>query len=159
MWAGMLIALASFALMHGYKSAAGIVRSGLMGAVVAIPVLATGTLLPSIVAHALQDVIAGNVMLPLARGLGVAIPSESSSGAAPVAEPAVPTAPVAERAFAARRRAGRPCGAVAPPWSFRAATWDTCGSRNPDRGRRCRGSRTRRESGRRSQGPRRCQEP
>lgn len=87
MWAGMLIALASFALMHGYKSAAGIVRSGLMGAVVAIPVLATGALLPSIVSHALQDVIAGSVMLPLARGLGVAIPSESSSGTSPVAEP------------------------------------------------------------------------
>ena len=44
LWAGLLIALASFALLHGYKSAAGVVRSGLMGAVVAIPVLITGTL-------------------------------------------------------------------------------------------------------------------
>lgn len=95
LWAAMLVAIVSFALMHGYKSAAGMLRSGLAGAVVAIPVLATGTLLPSIVAHALQDVVAGNVTLPLARRLGVAIPPESSREASPAAESGIAATPVA----------------------------------------------------------------
>jgi membrane protease YdiL (CAAX protease family) len=95
MWMAMGVAIISFALMHGYKSAAGMLRSGLAGAVVAIPVLVTGTLLPSIVAHTLQDVVAGNVTLPLARGLGVAMAPESSRGASTAAEPEIPAAPVA----------------------------------------------------------------
>ena len=80
-WVAMLVALVAFALMHGYKSRVGMLRSGLAGAVVAIPVLATGTLLPSIIAHTLQDVIAGNVTLPLARALGVATAPDPSTSA------------------------------------------------------------------------------
>ena len=68
-----------FGLMHGYKSVVGMARSAFAGLVITLPVLATGSLVPSIVTHVVVDLIAGNATLPLARRLGV-----------PIAEPAAP---------------------------------------------------------------------
>lgn len=73
-WAAVAIATLSFGLSHGYKSLVGMLRAALIGLVLAIPVLATGTLLPSIIAHALMDLLAGANTLPLARRWGVTIP-------------------------------------------------------------------------------------
>lgn len=78
------IATAAFGLAHGYKSLAGMMRAALIGLVLAVPVLATGTLLPSIVAHAIMDLLAGANTFRLARKLGVTIPEP---GPAPVVKP------------------------------------------------------------------------
>ena len=73
LWLAVALATLSFGLSHGYKSLVGMLRSSLVGLVLAVPVLVTGTLLPSIIAHALMDLIAGANTLPLARRWGVAI--------------------------------------------------------------------------------------
>jgi len=49
----------SFALQHGLQDAIGIARAFVLGSVLAVPVLVTGALLPSIVAHSLVDVFSG----------------------------------------------------------------------------------------------------
>jgi membrane protease YdiL (CAAX protease family) len=74
LWLAVAVVTLSFGLAHGYKSLAGMLRTMLIGLVLAVPVLVTGTLLPSIIAHALMDLLAGANTLPLARRLGVAIP-------------------------------------------------------------------------------------
>jgi membrane protease YdiL (CAAX protease family) len=74
LWLAVAVVTLSFGLAHGYKSLAGMLRTMLIGLVAAVPVLVTGTLLPSIIAHALMDLLAGANTLPLARRLGVAIP-------------------------------------------------------------------------------------
>lgn len=81
-WLAVAIATLSFGFAHGYKSLAGMLRSALVGLVLAAPVLVTRTLLPSIVAHALMDLLAGANMLPLARRMGVVIPEPKPAGAA-----------------------------------------------------------------------------
>lgn len=81
LWLAVAIATLSFGLSHGYKSLVGMLRASLIGLVLAVPVLATGTLLPSIIAHAVMDLIAGANTLPLARRMGVAIPSAAPGGA------------------------------------------------------------------------------
>ncbi|HKQ58743.1 MAG TPA: CPBP family intramembrane glutamic endopeptidase [Candidatus Eisenbacteria bacterium] len=75
LWLAVAIATLSFGLSHGYKSLVGMLRSALIGLVLAVPVLVTGTLLPSMIAHTIMDLIAGANTLPLARRLGVAIPA------------------------------------------------------------------------------------
>lgn len=69
--AAMALSTLAFGVAHGYKSAAGMARATWLGAVVAVPVVVTGSLLPSIVAHALSDLLAGALVLPLARRFGV----------------------------------------------------------------------------------------
>jgi|GEM_PF-6641694 len=56
-----------FALAHGYQGAWATVRTGLLGAVLAIPVMATGMLLPSMIAHAGTDILAGALGYRLLR--------------------------------------------------------------------------------------------
>ena len=78
-WVAMAIATLAFGFAHGYKSLVGMLRAALFGLVVAVPVLATGTLLPSMIAHALMDLLAGAGVLPLARRMGVTIPERGSA--------------------------------------------------------------------------------
>jgi membrane protease YdiL (CAAX protease family) len=85
LWLAFGIATLSFGLAHGYKSLAGMMRTALMGLVTVAPVIATGTLLPSMIAHTLIDVIAGTNTLRLARWLGVAIPEPAPAAAAAAA--------------------------------------------------------------------------
>jgi membrane protease YdiL (CAAX protease family) len=49
----------SFALQHGLQDTIGIARAFVLGGVLAIPVLVTGALLPSIIAHSLVDAFSG----------------------------------------------------------------------------------------------------
>ena len=56
-----------FALAHGYQGAPATVRSGLLGTILAIPVMATGMLLPSMIAHAGTDILAGALGYRLLR--------------------------------------------------------------------------------------------
>lgn len=48
-----------FGFVHGYQGPAGTVRAGLLGLLLAIPFLATGSLLPSMAAHTALDLLAG----------------------------------------------------------------------------------------------------
>ncbi|HET7209754.1 MAG TPA: CPBP family intramembrane glutamic endopeptidase, partial [Terriglobales bacterium] len=56
-----------FAVAHGYQGVSATVRTGMLGAVLAVPVVVTGTLLPSIVAHAGTDLLAGALGFRLLR--------------------------------------------------------------------------------------------
>lgn len=47
-----------FAVGHGYQGAWALLRTGLLGALLAIPVVITGMLLPSMIAHAGTDMLA-----------------------------------------------------------------------------------------------------
>jgi membrane protease YdiL (CAAX protease family) len=53
----LLVSLA-FALAHGYQGPAAILRSGLLGAVLAVPVIFTGSVVPSMIAHTGTDLVA-----------------------------------------------------------------------------------------------------
>lgn len=50
-WIAAGIVSLSFGLAHGYQKLAGIVRSGVLGMMLAVPTLITGSLFPAIVAH------------------------------------------------------------------------------------------------------------
>lgn len=50
-WLAALGTAISFGLAHGYQRLAGITRATLLGALLAVPVLVTGSLFPAIVAH------------------------------------------------------------------------------------------------------------
>lgn len=53
-----LLVTLGFAVAHGYQGAGATVRTGLLGAILAVPVMVTGTLLPSMIAHAGTDLLA-----------------------------------------------------------------------------------------------------
>ena len=48
-----------FAVGHGYQGAWALLRTGLLGALLTIPIVITGMLLPSMIAHAGTDILAG----------------------------------------------------------------------------------------------------
>lgn len=50
-WPAVLITSASFGMSHGYQRAIGVARATCLGLLLALPVLWTGSLFPSIVAH------------------------------------------------------------------------------------------------------------
>jgi membrane protease YdiL (CAAX protease family) len=55
----LVLASGAFGVAHAYQQPAGALRATLLGALLAVPVLVTGSLLPSMFAHALIDVLAG----------------------------------------------------------------------------------------------------
>ncbi len=61
MGAGGAVALTSvvFGVLHAYQGAWGMVRAGLLGALLAWGFLASGSLWPAVLAHALLDILAG----------------------------------------------------------------------------------------------------
>jgi membrane protease YdiL (CAAX protease family) len=54
-WRAAGVTALAFGLGHGYQDPLGMVRAGLLGGVLAVPVILTGSLLPSMTAHALLD--------------------------------------------------------------------------------------------------------
>ena len=50
-WLGAALVSVSFGLAHGYQRAAGILRAGTLGMLLAVPTIWTGSLFPAIVAH------------------------------------------------------------------------------------------------------------
>lgn len=50
-WPAVLVTSASFGLSHGYQRAIGVMRASCLGLLLSLPVLWTGSLFPSIVAH------------------------------------------------------------------------------------------------------------
>ena len=74
----VVVSSAAFGMMHGYQRASGAVRAGALGALLAVPFLVTGSIHPSMAAHAAYDVIAGLLLGDwLVRAPG---PNERNSG-------------------------------------------------------------------------------
>jgi len=63
-WTAAVATSAAFGMMHAYQGMAGILRTALVGVVLAGSVLQTGSLLPAMAAHALVDLGAGLVLGP-----------------------------------------------------------------------------------------------
>jgi uncharacterized protein len=61
-WAAAVLAAAAFGALHAYQGRAGIIRSASLGFMLTIPVIVTGSLLPSVVAHAALDLLLGLVL-------------------------------------------------------------------------------------------------
>jgi membrane protease YdiL (CAAX protease family) len=57
-----VLSSAVFGVLHAYQRPAGAARAAVLGALLAAPLLATGSLLPAIAAHALIDLLSGLVL-------------------------------------------------------------------------------------------------
>lgn len=57
--AAILISSAIFGIMHMHQRATGAVRAGLLGVVLAVPLVLSGSVYPSMTAHAIIDVVGG----------------------------------------------------------------------------------------------------
>lgn len=60
--AGVLLSSAAFGLLHGYQGWIGVLRTGLMGLVLAITFVVTGSLWPAILAHTALDLVSGLIL-------------------------------------------------------------------------------------------------
>ena len=58
----VVVSSLAFGMLHGYQGPVGVLRAAGLGALLAAPLLATGSLYPSMAAHALYDVIVGLLM-------------------------------------------------------------------------------------------------
>ncbi len=63
-WGAALLSSVPFGFLHSYQGPVGVVRTGAMGFVLAVPVVLTGSLLPSMAAHALIDLLVGLLLGP-----------------------------------------------------------------------------------------------
>jgi membrane protease YdiL (CAAX protease family) len=70
-----------FAAQHGIQDAIGIARAFVLGILLVIPVLVTGSLLPSVIAHAIIDAFTGVYGRSLLKCFGVNCRDESGAGA------------------------------------------------------------------------------
>jgi membrane protease YdiL (CAAX protease family) len=71
-WTAVVASAAPFAVLHAYQGPVGVARTALVGLALGASVVASGSLLPAILAHAAIDVVAGLVVGPrlLARAAG-----------------------------------------------------------------------------------------
>jgi len=82
-WSAAVVACIPFGFLHAYQGPVGIVRTGVMGLVLAVPVVVTGSLIPSMVAHTLIDLVVGLVLgRRLLSGHGAQASSEGRGGSA-----------------------------------------------------------------------------
>lgn len=58
-WIGAAISAAAFGMVHSYQGALGVARAAALGFVLAVPFVVTGSVLPSMIAHAGVDLISG----------------------------------------------------------------------------------------------------
>jgi membrane protease YdiL (CAAX protease family) len=63
-WSAMGVAAGAFGLLHAYQGPVGVVRTGVVGFLLGVSVILTGSLFPAMVAHALLDLILGLVVGP-----------------------------------------------------------------------------------------------
>jgi hypothetical protein len=73
MVAAVAVTTVSFGLAHLYQGWRGTAGAMLLGAILAVPVAVTGSLLPSIIAHAATDLLSGFCALPMLRAWRVPI--------------------------------------------------------------------------------------
>jgi membrane protease YdiL (CAAX protease family) len=63
-WTAVLASAVPFAILHAYQGPVGVARTAVVGVVLAGSVVASGSLLPAILAHVVIDIIAGLVVGP-----------------------------------------------------------------------------------------------
>lgn len=73
---GWVVSSVAFGLAHTYQGVSGVVRAGLLGALLAYPVVCLGSLYPSMVAHLLTDAIALSWLGPAFLRRGPALSRE-----------------------------------------------------------------------------------
>lgn len=61
-WFAAALSSVLFGFLHGYQSLPGALRAGVLGFGLALPILASGSLIPSILAHAAYDIAAGVIL-------------------------------------------------------------------------------------------------
>ena len=68
----VVVSSLAFGTLHSYQGARGVLRASVLGALMAVPLLATGSIYPSMAAHALYDLVAGLLLADwlLDRGAG-----------------------------------------------------------------------------------------
>ena len=62
------ISVAAFAITHAYQGVAGVMRVALLGLILTAPFILTGSVYPSMIAHATLDLLAGLVLADWLRG-------------------------------------------------------------------------------------------
>jgi uncharacterized protein len=62
MTVAVVVSIVIFAASHAYQGWTGVLRVGILGLVLTIPFLVTGSVYPSIIAHAALDILAGLVL-------------------------------------------------------------------------------------------------
>ena len=55
----VIVSSVAFGMLHSYQRSDGVIRASALGVVMAAPLLATGSLFPSMAAHALYDLVVG----------------------------------------------------------------------------------------------------
>ena len=63
-WTALLASSLAFGVLHVYQGSFGIVRTAALGALLGVPVVLGASLWPSIVVHALVDLVGGLVVGP-----------------------------------------------------------------------------------------------
>jgi membrane protease YdiL (CAAX protease family) len=63
-WGAALLSALPFGALHAYQGAIGVLRTAILGVILAVPVIITGSLFPSMAAHALIDLLVGLVFGP-----------------------------------------------------------------------------------------------
>lgn len=63
-----VLSTAVFGWMHAYQGVKGAIGAGILGGILTVPVIVTGSILPSVVAHAAIDILAGIVFAPTLYG-------------------------------------------------------------------------------------------
>ncbi len=58
-WFAAVLSSLVFGFLHGYQELPGMLRAGILGFGLALPLMVSGSLLPSILAHAAYDIVAG----------------------------------------------------------------------------------------------------
>ncbi len=76
LWIGGLVNVVIFGLAHAYQGRGGIIRTGAFGAFLTVVVVATGSLVPAVLIHTVQDLIAGDIV---SRVLSAAPSAESDN--------------------------------------------------------------------------------
>ncbi len=66
-WVAVAVVTVGFGLAHVYQGRMATLKTAAIGGLLAVPVVMTGALLPSILAHAAFDIVAGFTMRPLLR--------------------------------------------------------------------------------------------
>lgn len=77
-----LLTTVGFGLGHLYQGAGGAVRTGVAGAVFAIPVMSTGVLLPSVLAHGGVNMVSGLFTLGMLKRWGMVAEDKNEEAAA-----------------------------------------------------------------------------
>lgn len=93
-WGAAAATSVVFGTLHAYQGPVGMVRTAALGGLLAWGFLASGSLLPAILAHALLDVVLGIVLgeRMMVPGNPAGVPERAAPGSSPATQPSPPPA-------------------------------------------------------------------